>query len=823
MSRDDSAEPRGFGLTTFRDPIEKGFGDFGRFVHRRAWWVIVGVVVCSAALFTQLPQLGIDTSTEGFLPDDNPLRVAYEDFRDRYGRDQAILIAVEGDDVFDLAFLEKLRALHEELESELPHLQDVQSLLDTRNTRGEGDQLVVEDLLEDWPESEADLALLRERVRSSRLYVDQLISRDERMTTLIVKPDVYSPMGQATDALAGFEDEAAVPGEKPVYLTGEENSEVVEAVRVIVERHRDADFRILVAGVPVMVHRLMTGMLTDMGRFTALSILTIAFFLALLFRRVAAVILPLVVSGFAMLSTLSLMAMMGIQIATTTQIIPSFLLAVGVGGAVHILAIFYQASARGESREDSIAYALQHSGLAVAMTSFTTAGGMLSFVSSGIAPVAELGIMAPIGVMMALLFCLVLLPALIAVFPMKASEQVDPEHVSPARSFLMACGDMATVHAWPVVGAWALLLVLSVVGATRIELSHDPVRWFPEQDPMRIAMETIDERLNGTMFVEVVVDTGVENGIQSPQLLDRIERFQDFALGLEGEEIRVGKTISITDVVKETHQALNENRPEFYAIPRDRELVAQELLLFENSGSDDLEELVDSQFSETRVTLKMPFSNMIHYAGFFDRLAEEAEEIFGAAATLTFTGESRMMSWLVSTLSINLMKTYVLAFSIITPLMILLLGSVRTGLVSMIPNLTPVIVTLGVMGWFGIPLEVFTMLIGSIALGLAVDDTVHFMHNFRRYFEWSGDVRFAVRETLATTGQALLFTTVVLSSGFFIFMFATMKSLHHFGMLTGITIVVAFLADLLLAPALMSLLARFVTRPVIAVGEAEAA
>jgi predicted RND superfamily exporter protein len=367
------------------------------------------------------------------------------------------------------------------------------------------------------------------------------------------------------------------------------------------------------------------------------------------------------------------------------------------------------------------------------------------------------------------------------------------------------------------------VLALSVLGATRIGLSHDPIRWFPEDDPMRVAMETMDERLKGTMFLEVVLDTSVENGVQSPEMLDRIERFQDFALALESEKIRVGKTISITDVVKETHQALNENRPEYYAIPRERPLLAQELLLFENSGSDDLETLVDSQFSETRVTLKMPFENLIHYSPFLDRLEEGGGEIFEGAATFTMTGESILMTWLVNSLSRNLMRTYALAFAIITPLMILLLGSVRTGLVSMIPNLTPVIVTLGVMGWFGIPLEVFTMLIGSIALGLAVDDTVHFMHNFRRYFEQSGDVHHAVRETLATTGQALLFTSIVLSSGFFIFMFASLKMLFHFGLLTGITIIVAFLADLLLAPALMSILARFVAKPQPVGSEAEPA
>jgi len=133
---------------------------------------------------------------------------------------------------------------------------------------------------------------------------------------------------------------------------------------------------------------------------------------------------------------------------------------------------------------------------------------------------------------------------------------------------------------------------------------------------------------------------------------------------------------------------------------------------------------------------------------------------------------------------------------------------VRIGLVAMIPNLTPIILTLGLMGWTGIPIDAFTMLIGSIAIGLAVDDTIHFMHNFRRYFEASGDVRQAVHETMTSTGQALLYTSLVLSAGFFIYMFATMHNLFYFGLLTGLTIILAFLADIILAPALMMLVAR---------------
>ncbi len=156
----------------------------------------------------------------------------------------------------------------------------------------------------------------------------------------------------------------------------------------------------------------------------------------------------------------------------------------------------------------------------------------------------------------------------------------------------------------------------------------------------------------------------------------------------------------------------------------------------------------------------------------------------------------------------SMIRSYILAFILVAGLMVLLLGSFRVGLVSMIPNLTPILFTLGFMGWANIKLDLFTLLIGSIALGVAVDDTIHFMHNFRRYSDETGDVRKAVRKTMETTGQAMLFTSIVLSFGFFLYMYAGMMNLRVFGFLTGATILLAFVADVVIAPALMALVAK---------------
>jgi predicted RND superfamily exporter protein len=258
---------------------------------------------------------------------------------------------------------------------------------------------------------------------------------------------------------------------------------------------------------------------------------------------------------------------------------------------------------------------------------------------------------------------------------------------------------------------------------------------------------------------------------------------------------------------------LHEDRPEFYAIPEDPELLAQELLLFENSGTDDLTELVDSQFQSGRFTILLPYFPPFAFLGFIDSVERAFAETFSADVKVHPTGVVTLFARTLRAMMSSLIRSYVLALALITPLMFLLLGSLRGGTAAMVPNLAPIIITLGFMGWTRIPLDLFTLLIGSIAIGLAVDDTIHFMHHFRKRFDIHWDARLAVRETLQTTGRALLTTSVVLSLAFFTYTFASLTNLAIFGLLTGFTIVTAFIADIGVSPALMELATRNLERP----------
>ncbi len=794
--------------------IEQAFERWGHFVVRRRLVVAVAMLLVSGLFISQVPNLTADNSVESFLRPNDPARETYDQFRDQFGQDQMILLAIHPPRVFDLAFLEKLRALHEDLERELPHLDEVTSLLNARNTRGEGDQLIVEDLTETWPESDADLAQLERRVRDTPLYENTLIDAAGTITTVTIRSQMHSSTDESSDeVLAGFDDENRADDTGAgsldlALLTEEERGELVRAVTRVIARHQAPDFEIHLSGGNVTSYHTNQNMMRDMMRTMPGALCAIAFLLYVLFRRISGVVLPLFVVLASQLTTFGIMAVARIPTSVSGQILPSLLLTVGICSTVHVLTIVYQRLAAGEAKEDAIPMALGHSGLAVMMAALTTAGGLISFASADLAQVANLGRVAPIGIMLAFVYSVTLLPALLAMVPLKP-RRAGVTHIERLLGrFLAQLGGMSTRHPWRVLAACAVVAAVCSAGIGNLRFSQYYLGWFPEDDPVRLDVEYLEAHLGGSDTLEMVVDTGRENGLHDPETLRRIERAMLSVEAMEDPEILIGKAISITDVVKETHRALNENRQTHYAIPESRALVAQELLLFEQSGTDDLEELTDSQFRLARVSLRIPMVDAIHYADFVERVEDRFRRILGNRAEISSTGLTTLFARTFAVVNVTMARSYVIALLIITPLMVVLIGNLKRGLLAMIPNLVPILMTLGLMGWLDIPIDNSTLLIGCVLIGLVVDDTIHFMHKFQRYYEGSGDAHEAVRLTLETTGSALLFTSVVLAAGWLVLIVSYMQNVMNFGRLAFFATTVAFLADILIAPAMMVLVSR---------------
>ena len=795
----------------YHTAVEKKLEGLGEFIYKHPKKIIFFIVLLIFLPLSQLHSLKMDTSNEGFLHESSPILKDYYEFKDQFGRDERAIISITSDTIFTKAFLTKLKKMQDDIEANVPYIDDITSLINVRNTHGEGDSLIVDDLVETMPSDMKGFEKLQETALSSKLYKNLLINEKGNITTIVIETvAVVSENSSDEESLDSFDDAMSEDDTKKdepvVYLSDAQNTEFVRALRATVAKYDSPNFKLNIAGSTTVVDALKQSMQHDMQKFMKITFLIIIIFLFVMFRRASAVVYPVIVVIFSLLGTLGLMASFGVAFKLPTQILPSLLLAVSVGATVHLLSIFFDEFNETGDKEAAIKHTLGHSGLAIMMTSVTTAVGIGSFAGSGVAPISDMGTFASIGVLISLILTLTLLPALLVVTKMKPRESDTHTH-SKFDVMMTRFAEFPIKHYKSIIMVSVVLIGMSFYFGSKIELSHNPLKWFPISDENRVATELLYKKLKGTVTVEVVIDTHEENGWYKPERLKKLDEVTEKLSHYEHGDYKVGKVMSLIDVVKETNRALHENEQSAYSVPSDYALIAQEMLLFENSGSDDLEDLVDSQFSKTRVTIKLPWLDAIKS----EPVIQHIREVFTKAFPNSSVKETGVVILLNETLGESVkssVTSYLIAYSAIAILMVFILGGVRLGLLSMVPNLAPIIMGLLIMYLMDIPLDMFTLLIGSIAIGLAVDDTIHFMHNYRRYYKDTKDEKEAIRRTFLTTGKAMVITSIVLSLGFFSYTQGYMYSTFNFGFLTGSVILVALLADLLLVPALMMVVTK---------------
>jgi len=789
----------------WRARSESRLENMGSWITKNPIKIILLMLILSLLIISNIPKITIDTSTEGFLHESDPALVRYEKFKEQFGQDEKIMVVIQSKDIFDLEVLKKLQKLHTKLADNIPHLNDITSLINARNTRGEGDSLIVEDLFENFPSNTQELKTIKKIALNNAMYKNLLYNEDLTMTTIILEPNAYESSANI-DELGGFEEDTS--DEKMEFLTDPSKSEMVRAANKIAKKFSSENFNVFIAGSLAVNDYNKQSVQKDMQKFVKLVLLMMMIFLFIVFRRVSAVILPIFIVAISLLTTIGIMALVGTPITIPTQILPSFLLAVGIGAVVHLLTMFFRDLNQNGDKNRAISYSLGHSGLAIIMTSLTTAAGLLSFSTAAISPIADLGIFAAIGVMIALINTLILLPALLAILPIKPAKSLQEKKSQKMDAFLNAVALFSFNHAKKIVAVSIIITGVYIYFATSVAFKHDPLSWQPDNSPVKIATATVDHELRGSVTMEVIIDTKRENGLYNSALITKIDALVQEAQKLKTDKHFIGKGWSVGDVLKEIHRALHENQQNYYKITKNDALIPQEFLLFENSGSDDLEDLVDSSFSKARLTFKLPWMEAGEYAEISDKLTDLLKSELGTGVEITVTGMVPLFQRTLSAAMSSMAISYVIAFIIIAVMMILLLGSVKIGLVSMIPNVLPVIMTIGFMSMVDMPLDMFTMLVGAIVIGLSVDDTVHFFHNFAKYHHQGYSTKESVKQTMIGTGRALVATSIVLSLGFFVYAFASLTNLINFGILAGGAIIIALVSNIILGPALLTLISK---------------
>jgi predicted RND superfamily exporter protein len=776
--------------------INRAFGALAGWCFDHRWVVLAAVAVFAAGGYGIMRQARVDNSYEAFFAPGDPSYREYLTYRDDFGSDEVSYLMYEAPGAaggaFDLDVMRRVAKLTEAIEDEVPFLYEVTGLANAELVTPTDDGIEIRRLWRDFPHTQEAMGEAREIFLGKPQYVGGLVTGDGRVGAISIDMDRTS-----TDPLERIRlDPDGGDGLDNLYPQATN-----DAIERIVARPEYAGMIFHHSGdVPLntVYNRIIV---EESGTLQTISTVVIAVVLALFFRSVVGVLGPLVVVQIAVIATIAFIALAGWKLDFMFGQVPNILVTVGVAEAVHILVEFRVLFQRLGNRREALVQTLYLIGAPCLLTSMTTAVGFLALQVSPIVAISHMAVYSAVGVVIAFGLTMTLLPALLSF-----GSATPRARAGSARGGAWLVDALGAVAAWnvrhrrAVLVAFAAISVLSLVGIARLRVDSNWLDDFSNRVPLKGATTRIDEVMGGMSNLVYVFDTGREDGIRDPAVLRAIEDLQREA---ERHDFLVKKAYSIVDIVKDLNQSFHEGDPAYYAIPDDRELVSQLLLLYETSGGDEAEEWATTDFSRANLELRLRLAPVSHT----EVLVEDLERFIaehptpGVSAQLTGIGALwlELLDYIVS----SQIESFLWAFALIGAMMCFIFRSLRMGLLSMVPNVWPILLTLGAMGWLGIPLDYNKIMIATVAMGIAVDDTIHFVSRYHHEFNESGSYADALAAAMTDVGHAVFVTSLVLVLGFLVNLFSVLDSNAQSGVLLATTIATALVADLLLTPALV--------------------
>lgn len=604
--------------------------------------------------------------------------------------------------------------------------------------------------------------------------------------------------------------------------------------KVISQETYTNHFNFYPTGTAAMVDLSMETM-EQAGILLLLMVLIVVGLLWTLFHSASAVVWSLLAIIISILWVVGGTLWMGYAVSQLISLTVMLILAVGVADCVHVMStyIFY----RREGKEHEIALSVTYAkvGLPILLTTITTMAGMLALTITGMAQFQFFGIVSALGVLMAFLFTVYFLPILLDFWhPQDFKEKVPSKNkyvrvlllpLTAIRFFNKKTGihwlfsakwlqplldripEFVQKRPITITALFMVLFVTCVVGMTKVRIDSNLVELFDEESSFSQAYNIVDKHMMGTGNMEIMINMGETDALMDPIVMQSIGRLQTT---IEQKYSNyVVRTYSLADLVKETNKIMFDGDMAYSVIPDNAQAINQLLYLFNSANPEDRRALVSDDYSQSHISINLINAGSYEYSAFFEEIKEDIALTFDPLKNqypdmdISVTGTLAMMMRLLDDLSVNQFKSLAFALLIISALMIVTLGSFQAGILGMIPNLIPATLTFGLMGWLGIPLDTDTLMIAPLIIGIAVDDTIHFITHYRMALAESQDMRKALHSAIKEVGQAVTFTTLILGCGFFMLTFSDYLGLAKMGGFGALAIFVALLCDLLLLPALI--------------------
>jgi len=749
-------------------------------IIRFRWLIIIGVIVLNVLSIPGVMRVEQDSSMEGWLLEGDPLRLARDEFEEIFGNNDYVLVLVEADDVFSSETLAMMRRLGEDLEEEVPFADKVTSIAHLDFTEGTEDGITVDELVpEEIPTDPALLAEIRARATTKPFLVDRLFSGDGTQAAVVLALHKYTDIdGNETRAEAM----------------------VAAKVNEILAREEYRNHTLLSGGMAVFSAEKEDWFKREGARLFLITVLVMMIVLGVSLRSMRAVFAPIFTALSAILWVFGIMGYAGVKMIPMIATIPVMLLVViSVGYSVHIVTFFKQHFLATGSRKDSVAHALEHTGWPVLFTVFTTVLGFLSFTVVEISAIRWLGFAASGLVLAAYPLVMALTPALLS---FGRDREPDPGFACGGsgrmETGLVRLGEWVRGHGPVIIIVFSVATIVAGFSMPGLVVDTNPLKVMGRRVPCVGKIFYIADQIGSLYAYDVTLEFPEDGMAKDPETLRKLDTL---ARELEETEI-VKRTTSITDIVKDLNQVLNDGDPAYYTVGEGRDLVAQQLLLYEMSGGSDQENWVDYDYRVLRLNVELRrFSStlvedQLHY------VQERCEELFPDARfglTGIIVQFARMTNYMVD----GQIKSVLIALLCISIVMMVAFGNVRLGLIAMVPNIVPVVLAAGMMARTGITINFTTMMVAPIILGIAVDDTIHYINHFKQAFHRTGSYAQANRETFRSVGTAITMTTVIIVLGFSVFATSVSKSYSHFAVVSIVAVVSALLADYFLTPTLI--------------------
>jgi predicted RND superfamily exporter protein len=755
---------------------------FALFVYR--WrWLLTAVAVAGAVAFA--PRLAIiasiDNDITAWFSREDPVFKEYERFREEFGGTRSLIVALQtsdGSSFFTDGRLEFLDAVTSDIER-IPLVQQAQSLTNANIVSGDGELLQVRPLHEIHERDGIDAA--RRVAMRDELIRGDLISDNEQVAAIIVTFDedrVDDVRGRVIESVRQTVLAKLPAGVTPHFNGSLEISETYN--------------RVTLANTQTFTPPIML--------FTFAAVY-------LMFRSWRRTLLTMGAVLVSVLWTLGLYTAFGFNYNVLTSMLVPLVIVLAIADDVHIMQHFEHERRRHDA-EGAFKATVRHLLAPILGASATTALGMLSLATSDVVAVREFGIGSAVGIMVDCAISLVLMPTMLS-WMRPETTRVSPHErhlIGPMRRIArFSAGRPALVVSLAaVVGAFA------IAGMGRLYVDTNHINFFSRSHPLSTSADVIDRELSGIYSFNILLEDSVADrqALRTPDALGRMERVAGELASLP----YVRKVTSVADYVKRIHRELTDGRPESAVIPDDRRAVAQELFVFTLSdrGRTELERVLSSDFSRAQITVKLASMSsdlVFEQIGKAEQIARAA--FAGTGIDVTVTGSGRLFAQLDHYLVTSQVSSFGTAFVTVFGVIFLVFRSARFGLLAVVPNLFPVLAVLGMMGWLDISLNVATVMVASVALGVVDDDTIHFINRFRRERGAGVPVDAAIEAATIYEGRAALTTAIINSAGYGVLMLSEYRPTAWFGGLLAVTMAVAFLAEVFVLPATIKLVRGF--------------